>query len=39
MPAEALLLLRRMENMIFGVCADLRATNDWRALGAELIAR
>ena len=37
LPAEAL-LLRRMENIIFGVCADLRATADWRALGDELIA-
>jgi predicted unusual protein kinase regulating ubiquinone biosynthesis (AarF/ABC1/UbiB family) len=37
LPAEAL-LLRRMENILFGVCADLRAANDWRALGGELIA-
>jgi len=37
LPAEAL-LLRRMENIIFGVCADLRATADWRALADELIA-
>jgi len=37
LPSEAL-LLRRMENIIFGVCADLRACADWRALGDELVA-
>jgi predicted unusual protein kinase regulating ubiquinone biosynthesis (AarF/ABC1/UbiB family) len=35
LPREAL-LLRRMENMVFAVCADLRAACDWRALGDEL---
>ena len=35
LPREAL-LLRRMENMVFSVCADLRAACDWRALGDEL---
>jgi len=37
LPSEAL-LLRRMENIVFGVCADLRACADWRALGDELVA-
>ena len=36
-PREAL-LLRRMENMVFNACADLRASCDWRALGDELVA-
>ncbi|MEA2340362.1 MAG: hypothetical protein QOG11_439 [Solirubrobacteraceae bacterium] len=36
-PREAL-LLRRMENMVFNACADLRAACDWRALGDELVA-
>jgi predicted unusual protein kinase regulating ubiquinone biosynthesis (AarF/ABC1/UbiB family) len=36
-PREAL-LLRRMENMVFSACADLRAACDWRALGDELVA-
>jgi predicted unusual protein kinase regulating ubiquinone biosynthesis (AarF/ABC1/UbiB family) len=35
LPREAL-LLRRMENMVYSVCADLRAACDWRALGDEL---
>jgi predicted unusual protein kinase regulating ubiquinone biosynthesis (AarF/ABC1/UbiB family) len=38
LPSEAV-LLRRMENMVFGVCADLRAEADWRALADELLAR
>jgi predicted unusual protein kinase regulating ubiquinone biosynthesis (AarF/ABC1/UbiB family) len=37
LPSEAL-LLRRMENIVFGVCADLRACADWRALSDELVA-
>ncbi len=36
-PREAL-LLRRMENVVFAVCADLRAAADWRALADELLA-
>jgi predicted unusual protein kinase regulating ubiquinone biosynthesis (AarF/ABC1/UbiB family) len=35
-PREAL-LLRRMENVVFAVCADLRAAADWRALADELL--
>ena len=38
LPSEAV-LLRRMENMVFSVCADLRACADWRALADELLAR
>jgi predicted unusual protein kinase regulating ubiquinone biosynthesis (AarF/ABC1/UbiB family) len=38
LPSEAV-LLRRMENMVFSVCCDLRACADWRALADELIAR
>ena len=38
LPSEAV-LLRRMENMVFSVCADLRAEADWRALADELLAR
>jgi predicted unusual protein kinase regulating ubiquinone biosynthesis (AarF/ABC1/UbiB family) len=38
LPREAL-LLRRMENMVYSVCADLRAACDWRALGDELRGR
>jgi len=37
LPAEAL-LLRRMMDIAFAVCADLRAAADWRALGDELLA-
>ncbi len=37
LPSEAV-LLRRMENMVFSVCADLRASADWRALADELLA-
>jgi predicted unusual protein kinase regulating ubiquinone biosynthesis (AarF/ABC1/UbiB family) len=37
LPAEGL-LIRRMENMVFGVAADLRASCDWRALSDELVA-
>jgi len=36
LPSEAV-LLRRMENMVFSVCADLRACADWRALTDELL--
>ena len=36
LPSEAV-LLRRMENMVFSVCADLRACGDWRALADELL--
>jgi len=36
LPSEAV-LLRRMENMVFSVCADLRACADWRALADELL--
>jgi hypothetical protein len=36
LPSEAV-LLRRMENMVFSVCADLRARADWRALADELL--
>ncbi len=38
LPSEAV-LLRRMENMVFSVCCDLRASADWRALADELLAR
>jgi predicted unusual protein kinase regulating ubiquinone biosynthesis (AarF/ABC1/UbiB family) len=38
LPSEAV-LLRRMENMVFSVCCDLRACADWRALAEELLAR
>ena len=38
LPSEAV-LLRRMENMVFSVCCDLRACADWRALADELLAR
>ncbi len=38
LPSEAV-LLRRMENMVFSVCADLRACADWRAISDELLAR
>jgi predicted unusual protein kinase regulating ubiquinone biosynthesis (AarF/ABC1/UbiB family) len=34
-PPEAL-LLRRMENLLFGVLCDLRAAADWLAVGGEL---
>jgi predicted unusual protein kinase regulating ubiquinone biosynthesis (AarF/ABC1/UbiB family) len=37
LPREAL-LLRRMENIVFATCADLRAAADWRALADELLA-
>jgi predicted unusual protein kinase regulating ubiquinone biosynthesis (AarF/ABC1/UbiB family) len=37
LPSEAV-LLRRMENMVFSVCADLRACADWRGLADELLA-
>ena len=37
LPSEAV-LLRRMENMVFSVCCDLRACADWRALADELLA-
>ena len=36
-PPEAL-LLRRMENMVFSACSDLRAAADWRAVSDELLA-
>jgi predicted unusual protein kinase regulating ubiquinone biosynthesis (AarF/ABC1/UbiB family) len=38
LPSEAV-LLRRMENVVFSVCCDLRASADWRALADELLAR
>jgi predicted unusual protein kinase regulating ubiquinone biosynthesis (AarF/ABC1/UbiB family) len=38
LPSEAV-LLRRMENMVFSVCCDLRAEADWKALADELLAR
>ncbi|WP_354698511.1 hypothetical protein DSM112329_04193 [Paraconexibacter sp. AEG42_29] len=37
LPSEAV-LLRRMENIVFAVCSDLRASADWRALADELLA-
>ena len=37
MPAEVL-LLRRMENLLFTVCTDLRARADWRAITQEIVA-
>lgn len=36
LPSEAV-LLRRMENMVFSVCSDLRACADWRAIADELL--
>jgi predicted unusual protein kinase regulating ubiquinone biosynthesis (AarF/ABC1/UbiB family) len=37
LPREAL-LLRRMMDIVFAVCSDLRARADWKALGDELLA-